>query len=384
MRVVNRWTSTESDPYERGHAFGAGLAQPIANTAAVYERMFREDMGLDDAAVAARGHEVAQIVEQFRPAFSREIEGIAVGAVQPAPLLFAINARTELLCGGVVAGVGGGECSTVAVVDEDGRRAVLAQNWDFHPALAPSRVAWTVRRDERTSFTGFTEAGILAKLGVNSHGVAIGINFLASDRDSGAGGLPVHIVVRAVLEEARTLPEAVELVERTPVTSSVCMTVAGPRGDGTVGVVSLERWPGGVGRHLPHGTPPRLAHTNHFVTPLAARDLTAAGPTAAQTRSRYEQLVAALEAEARCDVELVAQQLSSAEMPPGGQAVFRAVDESPPWLERMATLATVAFEVPAGRFWLRGELDADAPQAPLELAGEARAGSPAASAAPSA
>jgi isopenicillin-N N-acyltransferase-like protein len=364
---VNRWTSTEPAPYERGHAFGAGLAQPIANTAAVYERMFREDMGLDDAGIAARGREVAQAVEQFRPAFAREIEGIAAGACQPAPLLFAVNARTELLCGGVVAGVAGGECSTVAVVDEDGRRAVLAQNWDFHPALAASRVAWTVRRDERSSFTGFTEAGILAKLGVNSHGVAIGINFLASDRDTGSGGLPIHIVVRAV-------------VERTPVSSSVCMTVAGPQGDGTVGVVSLERWPGGVGRHLPSGAPPRLAHTNHFVAPLAAGDLVAAGPLAAHTRSRYEQLVAVLEVQARCEVETIARQLSSAETPPGGQAVFRRVDESPPWLERVATLATVAFEVPAGRFWLRGELDADAPLAPLELAGDARTGAPTAAA----
>ena len=378
---MNSWTSTESAPYERGHAFGAGLAPAIANTLAVYGRMFREDIGLDDAGIAARGREVAQAVEQFRPDFAREIEGIAAGAGQPAPLLFAVNARTELLCGGIVAGVGGGECSTVAVVDADGRRAVLAQNWDFHPALAASRVAWTVQRDQRTSFTGFTEAGILAKLGVNSHGVAIGINFLASDRDTGSGGLPVHMVVRAVLEEARTLPEALELVERTPMSSSVCMSVAGPQGDGTVGVVSLERWPGGVGRHLPSGTPPRLAHTNHFVAPIEASDLMTSGPLGGYTRSRYEQLVAALDGEARCDVETIARQLSSAETPPGGQAVWRRVDESPPWLERAATLATVAFEVPAGRFWLRGALDADAPFAPLELAGDARASAPAAAAA---
>jgi isopenicillin-N N-acyltransferase like protein len=376
---VNRWTSTESAPYDRGHALGAGLASAIANTLAVYGRMFREDMGLDGAAIAERGDEVAHAVEPFRPGFAREIEGIAAGADQPAPLLFAVNARTELLCGGVVSGAGGGECSTVAVVDADGRRAVLAQNWDFHPALAASRVAWTVRREERASFTGFTEAGILAKLGVNSHGVAIGINFLASDRDTGSGGLPVHVVVRAVLEDARTLPEAVELVERTPVSASVCMTIAGPQDDGTVGVVALERWPGGVGRHRPSGALPHLAHTNHFVAPLQAGDRVAAGPLAAATRSRYEQLVGALDAETRCDVETIARQLSSAETPPGGQAVFRRVDESPPWLERTATLATVAFEVPAGRFWLRGELAADAP---LELAGDARAGAPTAGAAP--
>jgi isopenicillin-N N-acyltransferase like protein len=367
---VNRWTSTESAPYERGRAFGAGLAPAVANTVAVYGRMFREDMGLDDDGIAARGREVADMVGAFRPALARELEGIAAGAGQPAALLFAVNARTELLCGGVVSGVAGAECSTVAVVDEDGQRAVLAQNWDFHPALAASRVAWTVRREDAASFTSFTEAGILAKLGVNAHGLAIGIDFLSSDRDTGVGGIPVHVVVRAVLEEARTLPEAIELVERAPVSASVCITVAGPRGDGRVGVVALERWPGGVGRHEPHGAPPHLAHTNHFLEPFVAGDRFAAGPQAALTRSRYEQLDAALETDARCDVKAIARQLSSAETPPGGQAIFRRIDESPPWLQRSATLATVAFEVPAGRFWLRGAFDADAP---LELAGDARA-----------
>lgn len=362
--TVRRWVSTERTPHERGVAFGRALAPAIANTLGTYRRMFRDDVGLDDEQLAARGREVREAVESFRPRLARELEGIAVGAGHAPELLFAANARTELLKGGVVATGGAGECSTVAVVDGDGRRAVLAQNWDFHPALAASRVAWTIEREEGASFTGLTEAGILSKLGVNAHGLAVGINFLATDRDSGVGGIPVHVLLRVLLEEARTVPEAVELASGTPMTASVCITVAGPDGDGGVGVVALERWPDGVRAHAAAGAPPRLAHTNHFVEQLPAVDLIKSGPQGAFTQSRYEQLTAALEREARCDVETIARQLSSVECPAGGQPVFHRLDETPPWLVRYATLATVAFEVPAARFWLRGE---DDPEAPLEL-----------------
>jgi isopenicillin-N N-acyltransferase-like protein len=364
---VHRWTSTERTARERGLAFGRGLAPAIANTVDVYRRILREDVGLDDASIEARGNEVAEVVERFRPQLARELEGIAAGSGQPPALLFAVNARTELLRGGRLAtGLGVGECSTVAVVSPDGDRAVLAQNWDFHVALAASRVVWATRREGAASFLGLTEAGILAKIGVNSHGVAIAVNFLSTDRDSGAGGVPLHVLFRVILEEARTLPEAVQLVTETPVTASICITVAGPDDDGSIGVVALGRWPDGVALRRPSGNPPHLVQTNHFVEPIAAVDLMSTGPNGPFTRSRYDQLTAALDRCARPDVPTVARQLSSVSCPAGGQSVFVRADDRLPWLQHVGTLATVAVELPSGRFWLRDELDADAP---LELVG---------------
>src|SRR5690349_13094872 len=109
--------SREGRPGDRGLRFGTAQAPAIANTVAVYRRMFAEDRGLTDADIHARGREARERIAGFRPALAEEIEAIAQGSGQPPELLFAVNARTELLAGGEVAGSAPGECTTVALVD---------------------------------------------------------------------------------------------------------------------------------------------------------------------------------------------------------------------------------------------------------------------------
>ncbi len=342
--------SSERDPADRGLQFGRAQARAVANTVAVYQRMLREDRGLGPADVGERGREAAARIRAFRPALAEEIEGIASGAGQAPDVLFAVNARTELLAGGLVAGTAA-ECSTVAVLDGERASGVLVQNWDFHPDLAGSRVLWTVDDGEDRCFTTFTEAGILAKIGSNAHGVALAINFLATDRDGGLDGVPVHVLCRAVLEEARTVAQARELIARTPVSASVCMTVAGPDDNAGVAACALERWPGGTQAHATGPDRPWVAHTNHFLEPIAARDTLADGPSGPSTFARMDRLVATLEGAPAPDGPRITELLGS----PGGPGVapiFQADDPTLPWLERCATLATIGLEVPSGRVWV--------------------------------
>jgi isopenicillin-N N-acyltransferase-like protein len=231
---------------------------------------------------------------------------------------------------------------------------VLVQNWDFHPDLAASRVLWTVDDGDERRFTTFTEAGILAKIGTNAHGVALAINFLATDRDGGLDGVPVHVLCRVVLEEARTVAEARELIARTPVRASVCMTVAGPDGvDGAAGVqaCALERWPGGTEEQATGPDRPWVAHTNHFLDSIAARDTLAEGPSGPSTHGRMDRLVATLEGAPALDGAQIAELLGSRGAP-GVAPIFQSDDPTLPWLERCTTLATVGLEVPSGRLWL--------------------------------
>ena len=345
--------SSERRPGDRGLQFGRAQASAVANTVAVYERMLREDRGLGPSAVGERGREAEARIRAFRPAMAEEIEGIASGAEQAPEVLFALNARTELLAGGLVAGTAA-ECSTVAVLDDDRASGVLVQNWDFHPDLADSRVLWIVDDGDARRFTTFTEAGILAKIGSNAHGVALAINFLATDRDGGLDGVPVHVLCRAVLEEARTVAQARELIARTPVSASVCMTVAGPGGsDGAAGVAAcaLERWPGGTEEHTAGPDRPWLANTNHFLDPIAARDTLAEGPSGPSTHGRMDRLVAALDGAPAQDGVRIAELLGS-RGGPGVTPMFQADDPTLPWLERCTTLATIGLEVPSGRLWL--------------------------------
>ena len=348
--------SSERHPADRGLQFGRAQSRAVANTVAVYERMLREDRGLGRSDVGERGREAAARIRAFRPALADEIEGIASGAGQAPDVLFAVNARTELLAGGLVAGTAG-ECSTVAMLDGERATGVLVQNWDFHPDLAASRVLWTVDDGDARRFTTFTEAGILAKIGSNAHGVALAINFLATDRDGGLHGVPVHVLCRAVLEEARTVADARALIAGTPVSASVCMTVAGPDGadgaDDAAGVAAcaLERWPGGTEEQSAGADRPWVAHTNHFLDPIGARDTLAEGPSGPSTHGRMDRLVATLERAPALDGVQIAELLGS-RGGPGVTPIFQADDPALPWLERCATLATIGLEVPSGRLWL--------------------------------
>jgi isopenicillin-N N-acyltransferase-like protein len=343
--------STERHPADRGLQFGRAQSRAVANTVAVYERMFREDRGLGLSDVGERGRDAAARIRAFRPALAEEIEGIASGAHQAPDVLFAINARTELLAGGLVAGTAA-ECSTVAVLDDERTHGVLVQNWDFHPDLAASVVLWTVDDDSSgRRFTTFTEAGILAKIGANAHGVALAVNFLATDRDGGLDGVPVHVLCRAVLEEARTVADARALIAETPVSASVCMTVAGPDGAAGLAACAFERWPGGTEEVAAGPEQPWVAHTNHFLGPIGARDTLAEGPSGPSTRGRMQQLVAALEGTAAPDATELAELLAS-RGGPGRVPIFCADDPGLPWLERCATLATIGLEVPSGRLRL--------------------------------
>jgi isopenicillin-N N-acyltransferase-like protein len=342
--------SREPHPADRGLQFGRAQARAVANTAAVYRRIFDEDRGLGPSEIDVRGREARERIHAFRPALAEEIEGIAAGAGQAPELLFAINARTELLAGGLVAGTAPGECSTVAVLDEARASGVLAQNWDFHPDLAASRVVWTVEEQGGAGgFTTFTEAGILAKIGTNSSGVALALNFLATDADGGLDGVPVHVLARTVLQEARTVEEARALITGTPVSASVCLTVAGTDGDGGVTARAFELWPGGVEELGATGG--RLAHTNHFLAPIGARDTLAAGPSGPSTHNRMRRLAATLEDGLGPDGDDIAALLTSR----GGEGldpIFCTEVPADPWLARCATLATLVLEVPSGRIRL--------------------------------
>jgi hypothetical protein len=69
--------SEERTPGERGEAFGRAQAGPIANTLAIYRRMFAETHAID---AREAGAEV-----RLPDAAREEIAGIARGARQSAP-----------------------------------------------------------------------------------------------------------------------------------------------------------------------------------------------------------------------------------------------------------------------------------------------------------
>lgn len=352
-------TSRDLDPLSRGREFGEAQSEAVANTVGVYRRMLGEAVGLDDGGMKDLGAQVGHALSGRYGEVVAEIEGIAAGAGQSAEALLAINARTELLANSTVAP----ECSVIAIgpsETSDPSRCIVGQTWDWHPALLSSRVCWTVHSDERRWFTTLTEAGILAKIGLNSDGLCCCLNFLSCSADGGVGGVPIHVLLRLVLERSASMVDALALLLNARVTASSCITL-GYAEPGGAATASIELSPGGARLVWPDVTG-RLVHTNHFLEPPP--DGTDLGPLSGpDTYTRYEALrVQAVADAAPTDIH---RALSSHFGAP--RSICRHLDESEAWPDWRATLLAVVMEPGRGTLQVVRGAPCEGPLEQIEL-----------------
>lgn len=241
----------------RGRMRGAALGDRPARLRDEYLRLVDAAGGAGD--LGARLDATRDAVGAWWPEGADEIAGIAEGAGVAERDVQLLNARTELLAEARRRGCGPAarECS-VAV-----RPGVAGiQTWDWHDHLAPY---WhPVRcRGGALDWAGITEAGILAKIGVNSAGVGLHLDILFHDDDR-AGGVPVHLVAARILAEAVDVDAAIAIARAAPVSASSALTVH----DGERGV-TIELSRAGIGLVEPREG--WLVHTNRFQTPALRR-----------------------------------------------------------------------------------------------------------------
>lgn len=256
---------SEGEPFTRGLHLGRSQQERVQHTVNAYMRIFENFAGLGRAAVFEQAERFMPAIANFAPYLLEEIRGIAEGAQCDVREIVAINARTELMYGVTHRP----ECSAIAISAEasaDGHIRV-GQNWDWHPSLVGTLVLWLVRRDDGPDLLTLTEAGIVGKIGVNAAGLAMCINLLRSDSDSGGPAAPMHIILRRVLEACRNVDEAVALIGETPRCTSCNHMLA----DRSGAIADVEATPAGQWVHRPaHAI---LTHTNHCTNPvLAAHD----------------------------------------------------------------------------------------------------------------
>lgn len=248
--------SNERLPQDRGIAFGQAHRDAVHGTVATYERLFREARNVDTQDIRRFGEAVAEQLGHDWPDAANEIAGIARGAEVDEATLMAVNARTELLAAAVPP-----ECSALGVLPQrSGGPTLLAQNWDWHPALSDCLVVWTIVEPPGHWLSTMTEAGILAKIGLNSRGLGLCLNILATSADGGNSGTPVHVLMRLILQRCDDLADVDDLLADNPVSASSSFNVGIPGA-----LVSYELSPAGVRRIEPEDGV--LLHTNHFLDP---------------------------------------------------------------------------------------------------------------------
>ena len=208
-------------PHERGRQYGQQATERIRRGVAHYSgQLARLDLDRDSVAALVRAY--LPVIERFDAAYIEEMHGIAAGAAVPFEDVVLLNARTEILKLGERPDLrarlmdADGCTGVVALPEATADRSVIhAQNWDWKAECAETAVLLRVRSDDGPDILTFTEAGGLARSGLNSAGIAITANYLQSDRDYRDLGVPLALIRRKVLEQQH-VALAMRAVHATP------------------------------------------------------------------------------------------------------------------------------------------------------------------------
>lgn len=133
----------------------------------------------------------------------------------------------------------------------------LGQTWDMHASATPYVLMLDVRPLQAPALMTFTIAGCVGMIGMNEHGVAVGINNLL-----GAEGRPgVHwvYVVRKMLAQ-RTVDEALAILQNAPLSGAHNYLLLGPTVDGALRGYNVEHMASRFAVIPVHSV---YAHTNH-------------------------------------------------------------------------------------------------------------------------
>lgn len=258
----------EGDAVERGLTHGRARRDAIARAIEIYRGVF----ALHEDALAARAAHFAKVTRAFAPDLAVEMDAIAEGAGVAPHWIHALNARSEL-----VSGSGANECTATYFSEH----ALQGQTWDWLQALEPLIAVLDVRYPDGHRILTLSEPGIVGKIGLSSAGIGVCLNFLRAPAP--LGGVPVHVLLRALLDLRH--PDDLEaLLTRAGNGRSAHVLIGTADGRG----MGLEF----TGSHC-HRLAPEdgiLAHTNHFL--CAPIDAGPGGPNSRTRLARARTLVA--------------------------------------------------------------------------------------------
>lgn len=264
-------------PRERGLQYGEKASDRIHRSVALYTAQL-DGMALARAEVQQLVEPLLARIRAFEPRYVEEMQGMADAAGLTLLDIALVNARTEVLRlarqqadaqqleqqpGHLPDG-----CTGVIVLPEASAhgRLLHGQNWDWKAECADTGVVLKIHRDDGPDILTFTEAGGLARSGMNAAGIAITANYLTSDRDFSQVGVPLALLRRKALECAH-YAQALQVIYCTPKSTSNNLMLSHMGGLG----LDIECAPDeSFVVHAQHGL---LVHANHWQSPVALHKL---------------------------------------------------------------------------------------------------------------
>jgi len=255
-------------PRERGLQYGNQARDRIRASVQLYGGAAAA--GGDPEKIRRLATSFLPMIEAYDPLYLEEMRGMAEGAGVELADIALVNARTEILrltqpppkitvpdqdpdgCTGAI---------LMPQATAEGR-LLHGQNWDWRRECAETGVVLRIRRDDGPDILTFTEAGGLARSGLNSAGIAVTANYLSSDRDYTRKGVPLSLIRRKLLETEH-LAIAMRTVYCTPKSASNNLMVSHAGGF----ALNFECAPDET--FLIHPQDGMLVHANHFQSPVA-------------------------------------------------------------------------------------------------------------------
>ena len=300
-------TLSAHSAHEHGQIHGQQAKDRIQHSVITYARLFAA-CGIDWASACERALRFEPVVEQVDADLMAELRGMAQGSGQTLGSLMALNCRTEILpptffsdepqlahaalAANRAAGLPDwladapwdgalkdGECTAMGVTAAASRtgQAWLAQNWDWMGRQREALVVLHTQGPSGQSITTLTEAGMLAKIGINQSGFALGLNILRSNRDGSRLGVPVHVLLRHLLD-CRSVAHARERLHALQTELGLGFGAASnvPCADAEGQAACFEVSPAGWAEVTP--TQGVVVHTNHFVCESLLAEQAPVGP----------------------------------------------------------------------------------------------------------
>lgn len=278
------WVRAHGDPYEAGFRHGVARAEALHafldDGLARLNRLLPEPVSVDSLRPRLAAYDAE--IRAAAPDLAEELSGLAEGAGIGREEAVLLQVRREILGfsripspsrtprhdrvpgqGRIVRHNGipaHGDCTTYAcpgsASDPEGRPAVLAQtvdlNGDLDDQIAVLDVARSGVAGRRALVLSF--GGLLGYLGINSDGLAIGLNLVLGGQ--WRPGLPPYLAIRHLLDHASCVDEAIAMVRGLRLTSSRALTFCDVSKAACVEILGDEY------RVLEEREP---MHTNHFL-----------------------------------------------------------------------------------------------------------------------
>lgn len=248
----------EGSAYEIGLAHGREGKSEVLRSIETYKHMFETYANLSWETAKQRSRYYIDAINAFDGDLMDEVRGVADGAGVSVEDILALNTRSEVIMTNKVSPMSDG-CTSMAITPEASlnKETLLGQTWDWKLSQLEAILVLKIKQKNKPAITMLTEGGIIGKIGFNSAGIGVCLNALGAVGNP--QGLPLHIVLRGILNSSK-LSDAIQKINSMPNACAANYLIASACGE----AMDVEKAPTDFNVLYPEQG--IMVHTNYFLT----------------------------------------------------------------------------------------------------------------------